>query len=166
MSEPISAEDQQGLEFVPGMANHKKRSGRNRPIEGLDPETHGLIEGARKRRRRPLSRREWAASLISCGTLLAASIPLAALSSSDRSPSVATVVLLVAAYALASQVEFEVGAGWAVPTQLVLVPMLFLLPVGAVPLFVAGGMVVGDVAGRLLRGEHLERLIVIPGNAW
>jgi HD-GYP domain-containing protein (c-di-GMP phosphodiesterase class II) len=147
------------------MAINNQGRGR-RPAEGLDPETHVLIEGARRRRRRPLSRREWIASLVSGGTLLAVSIPLAALSSSDRSVSIGTTLALVAAYAVASQIEFEVGAGWAVPTQLILVPMFFVLPVASVPLLVAGGMVAGDLGARLLRGQQLERLVVVPGNAW
>jgi HD-GYP domain-containing protein (c-di-GMP phosphodiesterase class II) len=134
--------------------------------EGLDPETHVLIEGSRRRRGRPLSRPEWTASLISGGTFLAAAVPMAVLSSSQRSPSIATVGVLVAAYAIASQVEFEVGAGWAVPTQLILVPALFLLPVGTVPLFVACSMVAGDLAARLARRASLDRLVVVPGNAW
>jgi HD-GYP domain-containing protein (c-di-GMP phosphodiesterase class II) len=147
------------------MATNNHHRGRTQ-AEGLDPGTRFLIEGARKRRRRPLSRREWIASLVSGGTLLAISIPLAALSTSDRSPSIGTTLALVAAYAIASQVEFEVGAGWAVPTQLILVPMLFVLPLASVPLLVAGGLVGGELAGRLLRGQHLERLVVVPGNAW
>src|SRR5439155_102527 len=59
---------------------------------------------------------------------------------SDRSPSVATVVSLVLAYAIAANVEFEVRTGLTLPTELALVPMLFLLPLGDVPLFVAGAM--------------------------
>jgi len=40
-----------------------------------------------------------------------------------------TLVIFVASYALASRIDFEIGTGSAVPTQLVLVPMLALLPV-------------------------------------
>ena len=39
--------------------------------------------------------------------------------------------LFVGLYALVSRVEFEIGSGSAIPTQLVLVPMLFALPIGA-----------------------------------
>ena len=46
---------------------------------------------------------------------------------------------LVGAYALAYNVDFEVGPGLAVATQLVFVPMLFLLPLQLVPLCVAAG---------------------------
>jgi HD-GYP domain-containing protein (c-di-GMP phosphodiesterase class II) len=43
-------------------------------------------------------------------------------------------------YALVSRIEFEIGNGSAIPTQLVLVPMLFALPIGAVPIAVAAGL--------------------------
>ena len=41
------------------------------------------------------------------------------------------------AYAAADRIEFSTGAGYAVPTQLVFVPMLLLLPTPLVPLLVA-----------------------------
>jgi HD-GYP domain-containing protein (c-di-GMP phosphodiesterase class II) len=56
--------------------------------------------------------------------------------------------LFVGLYALVSRVEFEIGSGSAIPTQLVLVPMLFALPIGLVPLAVATGLVLRSVADR------------------
>jgi HD-GYP domain-containing protein (c-di-GMP phosphodiesterase class II) len=56
--------------------------------------------------------------------------------------------LFVGLYALVSRVEFEIGSGSAIPTQLVLVPMLFALPIGVVPLAVAAGLVLRTVADR------------------
>jgi putative nucleotidyltransferase with HDIG domain len=56
--------------------------------------------------------------------------------------------LFVVLYAAVSRVEFEVGIGSAVPTQLVLVPMLFALPIGAVPLAVAAGLSLRTVGMR------------------
>ena len=48
---------------------------------------------------------------------------------------------LAVSLAIASRVQLHAGAGSAAPTQLVLVPMLFLLPPAAVPACVAGGLV-------------------------
>ena len=62
------------------------------------------------------------------GSFLAVAVPLALLHGTSRHPSLWTVLLLLVVYAVASQVEFEVGAGSGVPTELVLVPMLFVLP--------------------------------------
>ena len=56
--------------------------------------------------------------------------------------------LFVALYAAVSRVEFEVGTGSAIPTQLILVPMLFALPVGAVPLAVVGGLLLRTLGDR------------------
>jgi HD-GYP domain-containing protein (c-di-GMP phosphodiesterase class II) len=56
--------------------------------------------------------------------------------------------LFVVLYAVVSRVTFEIGIGSAVPTQLVLVPMLFALPIGAVPAVVAAGLLLQTVAAR------------------
>ena len=60
----------------------------------------------------------------------------------------ATALIFVAVYALVSRVEFEVGTGASVPTEVVLVPMLFALPVGTVPALVAAGLVAGALTNR------------------
>jgi hypothetical protein len=59
-----------------------------------------------------------------------------------------TTAFFVLLYAGVSRVEFEIGTGSAVPTQLVLVPMLFALPIGTVPLVAAAGLVVRTVGDR------------------
>jgi len=56
--------------------------------------------------------------------------------------------LFAVLYAVVSRVTFEIGIGSAVPTQLVLVPMLFALPIGAVPAVVAAGLLLQTVADR------------------
>lgn len=132
----------------------------------LDPEGEGLVEENRQRRSQPLARTERLASLILGGSFFVVAIPFAVLVESSRRPSVVTVVLLLAAYAMASKVEFEIGAGFAVPTELLLVPMLFFLPIGTVPVAVAVGLVLGELAGGRPARDHLERVAVVPGNAW
>ena len=57
----------------------------------------------------------------------------------ERSLSIPLACILVAAHVVASRIKFEVGAGFTVPTQLVFIPMLFLLPTPLVPLLVAFG---------------------------
>ena len=137
-----------------------------RDATDLDPEGDGLVKEKRERRSQPLARTERLASLIVGGSFFVAAIPFAVLVESSRRPAVATVVLLLAAYAVASKVEFEIGAGFAVPTELVFVPMLFFLPIGTVPVAVAIGLVLGELAGGRSRGDHLQRVAVVPGNAW
>ena len=62
--------------------------------------------------------------------------------------SVPVALLYVAVYAAVSRVEFEIGTGAAVPTELVLVPMLFVLPVGVVPALAAAALVAGGLLDR------------------
>jgi HD-GYP domain-containing protein (c-di-GMP phosphodiesterase class II) len=138
----------------------------SRPARDLDPLADGLIEQSRARRTERLASRELLASVAVGGTFLAAASVLAASYPGHRSPSFFTIVALLAAYAVASQVEFEVGAGWAVPTQLVLVPMLFLLPVSTVPLAVAAGLLLGEVASHPWRRVRPERAVALPAFAW
>ncbi len=73
---------------------------------------------------------------------------------------------MVAAFAIADRVAFRVGAGWAVPTQLVLVPMLFLLPPAWVPALVTVAIAL-DRTPEFLSGEiHRSRLLLMLGNGW
>ena len=57
-------------------------------------------------------------------------------------------VLFAVLYAVVSRVEFEIGSGSAIPTQLVLVPMLFALPIGLVPAVVATGLLLRTLGDR------------------
>jgi putative nucleotidyltransferase with HDIG domain len=136
-----------------------------RPGVDLDPDVDRLVEQSRDRRVQPLARSELRASVIAGGSFAVVAIALVALFPSTRHPSAGAILLLLAVYALASRVEFEVGAGVGVATELVLVPMLFVLPVAAVPLAVAAGLLVGELT--LGRGrDNLQRLAVLPGNSW
>jgi len=96
--------------------------------------------------------------------VLATALPFALPSS--RSPSVATVLALIAAYAAASQARFEVGTGLFLPTGLIFVPMLFLLPLGWVPAAICAGLLLGSSTDLLRRGLPLERILIVPLNCW
>src|SRR4051794_8376861 len=116
---------------------------------------------SRARRRQRLTTREAVTSWSMVALFLAVSLPLAAFGLSSVSwPAVA---LLVVAYAAVSRVEFEVGSGAAVPTQLVFVPMLLLLPPTVVPLAVAAGYVLGGVTET---GRTRLRAVILIGTSW
>ena len=70
---------------------------------------------------------------------------------------------LVGAYALAYRVEFEVGSGLAIATQLVFVPMLFLLPLPLVPFAVAAGAMLANLPS--CRRTNSARSGSSPGSA-
>jgi HD-GYP domain-containing protein (c-di-GMP phosphodiesterase class II) len=130
------------------------------------PDADGLIEEGRSRISRALRGRDFWISTASGGGFVAAASSLAIFMPSDRQPSLGLVVLLVGSYALALRVQFEIGLGYAVPTQLIFVPMLFLLPTGWVPLLVATGIAVAYLPDHLWGGWHPDRILVHLSSAW
>ena len=129
----------------------------------LDPEAEERLEQRRARASTRLRARSRASSFVILAGFGATAAALAVLVDSARNPGVVMTVSLVVAYALASRVEFEVRTGLVVPTQLVLVPMLFLLPLGQVPLFVAAGLLLGRVP-ELIR-VSIDRALLVPSNS-
>jgi diguanylate cyclase (GGDEF)-like protein len=115
---------------------------------------------------RRLSRRELRVEALAAAAFLAvaALLPLVLEPARDFDPLLAGALIL--SFAVASRVRLYVGAGSALPTQLVLVPMLFLLPPAAVPACVATGIVLGDAADVVKRREHPARLVASVADAW
>jgi HD-GYP domain-containing protein (c-di-GMP phosphodiesterase class II) len=132
-------------------------------IAELDPDTEEQLAQRRTRASRRLRPRSRQSALVTLALFGVAAAALAATVHSDRSPNLLTIVALLVAYAVAANVQFEVRTGLALPTQLVLVPMVFLLPLGYVPLFVAGGMLIARLP-ELLR-VSVDRALLVPGNS-
>ena len=130
----------------------------------LDPELEQQLTERRETATRRLSVRSRASTLVILALFASAAAALAFSVQSSRSPSVATIVTLLAAYALASNVKFEVRTALALPTQLVLVPMLFVLPLGWVPVFVAAGLLLGQLP-EVARISVDRALLVAPNAA-
>src|SRR5919197_2138135 len=124
------------------------------------------IEASRERMRSGLAGRERTVTLLLDVAFLVAAAACVVLIPGQRSASAWTIALLVAVYAATSQIEFEVGPGSAVPTGLVLIPMLFVLPVGAVPLAAASGLVLGGLVERLRSRRHHARIAVLLCSSW
>jgi diguanylate cyclase (GGDEF)-like protein len=78
----------------------------------------------------------------------------------------ATAGLLVVLYVLVARVEFPVGTGHVLPTQLVLVPMLVLLPPAIVPGVVAAGLIAATAIDWALRRVPARRLVSAVPDAW
>ena len=132
----------------------------------LDPDEQRVIEEQRARRLHSLAHREvWSFALFA-GGFLAVAVLMAALLPSHRSPGIAAVLVLIGAYAASFRLDFEIGSGSAVPTQLMLVPMLFVLPTGFVPLAVAAGIVLGSLDEYVRGSLHLGRVALRVVNAW
>lgn len=117
----------------------------------LDPEVEDMLVARRARARGITNLREtWAHR--GCAVLVAAGGGLLLAVSSPRALSPVLLVCLVAGYALATRVNFEVGPGTFQPTELFVVPMLLLLPPPVVPAAVAAGMLAGHLPD-VLRGK-------------
>jgi HD-GYP domain-containing protein (c-di-GMP phosphodiesterase class II) len=132
----------------------------------LDPEVQQHVEQSRARASERLRLRARRGAIAVATTFAVAAAALLTLTHSERSPSLVTIAVLLGAYALASRVEFEVRTALALPTQLVLVPMLFLLPVGWVPIFVAGGLLLGRLPDFVRGRVPWDRALLIAPNAW
>src|SRR5215203_4440391 len=104
-----------------------------------------LVGEAREREPQPLDPRERLITGLSALGLLLATVAIAAVLPADRHSGAAIVIVLTVLFALSTRVEFEIGRIHAVPTQLVLVPMLFLAPLAIVPLLVAVGHLLGEL---------------------
>ncbi len=131
-----------------------------------DPVERLLEDSWHTRSRRMNSREllfEGGAALLFAGV----AIPMAVPGLSSTQLDVPLAALLVVLYALASRaVEFPLGAGYVVPSYVILVPMLLLLPPGSAPLFAATGLTLGCLAQILLRRERLERVLLSVPDAW
>src|ERR1700733_11825870 len=101
-----------------------------------------------------------AATFIACAGLLAALGP------SVRQFSPSAVVAIVVTYVIARRVQFPVGSAWTAPTELVFVPMLFVLPTPFVPLIVAACSVLERLP--LVARGHLgpTRLLAAVGDSF
>jgi HD-GYP domain-containing protein (c-di-GMP phosphodiesterase class II) len=126
-------------------------------------EATGFARAARQRR---LPRLDRIATFALASSFVAGCLVFAAVFESSRHASPLLVAALVAAYALYSRVEFQIGPGAAVPTQLAFVPMLFTLPLDLVAPAVAAGFLLGAAPDHLRRRIPIERSLHYLANSW
>lgn len=117
------------------------------------------------REQRMLDAERHAAVIVGVG-FLAAAVALAAFAGEQRSVPLPVVALYVLGLAAASEVRFEIGAGFTVPTQAVFVPMLFAVPVSLAPLLVALSLALASLPSILTGRAPVSRLLRVPGNSW
>ncbi len=132
----------------------------------MDAATERRIEESYARRRRPLERRELLYSLPLIFCFLAGAVALALLAEPARELSVPLAIAFVGAYIFAEGIQFSTGGGFTVPSQLVLVPMLLLLPTPLVPLFVALAMVLMALRETVQHGDSPGRGLLTVADAW
>ena len=84
----------------------------------------------------------------------------------DRPVDALDVALLIVAATVIGRLEFETGAGFMNPTQLIFVPMLFVLPPAIVPLVVLAALVLDRLPEVLAGRLHPQRLLGTTCDAW
>ena len=124
-----------------------------------------LVGAARERHAKPLSTREaFASAVVAAGFVVAAAATLVVVPwEPDANPVL--IGLLVALYAVASRIDFEIGKGYANPEQLAFVPMLFLAPLPLVPILAAAGFALGRIRQRIDPTERGHAVSELAG-AW
>ena len=117
------------------------------------PEGESLLRSAKERfTERALANRVLVTESLAAACCVTLAVALAVLGSSPQRLSVERLAIVVASYLAAAHVRFPVAAGWTRPTQIVFVPMLFLLPTQIVPLVVIGCLVT-DLWSELPHGR-------------
>jgi HD-GYP domain-containing protein (c-di-GMP phosphodiesterase class II) len=125
-----------------------------------------LLEESRERQSSRLAPRERRVEVLIGGGFVVAALALLFAVDSGRPFDWLDAAMAILALALASRVTFEVGSTYTVPLQLVLVPMLFVLPIQAVPLCVAGGLMLGKLPEVLAGRRPPGRLLMALGDSW
>jgi diguanylate cyclase (GGDEF)-like protein len=142
-----------------------RRRAPDRPGLRFDWAVERLLHGSRPHRTRRLEDHERRVEAAAAALFIGAAAALILLAPSERNFSPGVAAALVLGYALASRVRLYVGAGSTMPTQLVLVPMLFWLPVATVPLAVACALVLAGLADVVRGRAPAERLLTAVPDA-
>jgi len=130
------------------------------------PEVEEAARETRERHSHALAGRERLVGAPFGIALLLAAAATALLVDDPRALQLGPVLAFTVAFALAARVEFQTGAGYAVPTQIVFVPMLFALPAAAVPIVVGAGYVLARASEPSRPPLGLERVVGEFANAW
>ena len=125
-----------------------------------------MLSDSRSLRPQPLAARERVVEVCAGLVVGAVVIVMATAFDSPHGAEIGPAIALTLSYALAARVRFSVGVGFTSPTQLLLVPMLFILAAPLVPLAVIVGLVLSKVPDVLAGRLHPDRLLVTPADAW
>jgi HD-GYP domain-containing protein (c-di-GMP phosphodiesterase class II) len=130
------------------------------------PEVEQLFARGRAREKTRAEGRERSVEAGTAIAFLAVAVAMALLLPSPRSLDVPTMLVLVVAYMATCYAKFEIADGYTVPTELVLVPMLFLLPTPIVPLVVSVSWVLGRLIDYATGTTSVHRAFHVFGDCW
>jgi HD-GYP domain-containing protein (c-di-GMP phosphodiesterase class II) len=129
-------------------------------------ELERLFARGRERARLRSDGRERLAEAVVALAFLAVALAMALLMSSPRSLEGPTLAILIGAYIVSSRAKFDIADGYTVPTELVLVPMLFLLPTPIVPLVVSFSYLLGRLFDYATGRTNIHRAFHAFGDCW
>jgi len=132
----------------------------------LNPAAQALLEAGRERSRSRAHDRAFWSRWISAAGYLAAAVTFAILVPPGQPFSIISFVALAISYALAMRVQFEIGPGFAIPTELVFIPMLFALPARSVPIAVLVGLLLGQLPDVMRHRAPAVSLASAAGSGW
>ena len=124
-----------------------------------------VIHDARERAVLGADRREHATEAVAAFALLAVAVAMALFLPHGPVPT-GTAAWLAGLYIVLYQVEFDVGEGRTRPVQLVLMPMLILLPAPVVPLLIAAAQVLARLPAIATRRERIDSTLPAAADAW
>ena len=110
--------------------------------------------------------RERAVEQFTGASFLLVALGMALFLDSPRSLDLPAMAVLVIAYVVACRAKFDIADGYTVPTELVLVPMLFLLPTPAVPLVVSLSWLLGRLIDYATGRTSIHRAFHVFGDCW
>ena len=136
------------------------------PGNSLRSPTEQLLESSwEDRERKRASQREVIVEAAAAALFVAVAALLIVISHPWASrPEVAG--LLVGIYVVVARIEFPIGTGHVVPTQLVLIPMLLWLPPAMVPVAVALGLTGAASVDWAMRRVPARRVLSAVPDAW
>ena len=130
------------------------------------PELERLFAVGRARAQLRADGRERVVEVGMAVSFLAVAVAMAVLIPSPRSLEVETLFFLIVAYVIACRAQFEIADGYTVPTELILVPMLFLLPTPVVPLVVSISWFLGRLLDYVSGNTSVYRAFHVFGDCW
>jgi HD-GYP domain-containing protein (c-di-GMP phosphodiesterase class II) len=129
----------------------------------FDATTQHLLEKTAQRRVAGLAGREALVETVYALLTVTAFVAFALLAEPARDLAIPLALAFVVAYTIVGQVEFVLGDGYLVPTQIIAVPMLLLLPTPDVPLLVGLGSL-ATAALNAVRGRSAPARVVLAIN--
>jgi HD-GYP domain-containing protein (c-di-GMP phosphodiesterase class II) len=97
---------------------------------------------------------------------LAVAVAMTLTFASPRALEPIPLAVLAGAYVVACRAKFDFADGYTVPTELVLVPMLFLLPTPDVPLVVSASWTLGRLLDYASGATSVRRALHVFGDCW